>query len=106
MSKTTTIELTPPASALLTPQPPIAHNDDDYDDGILSERIPETSPGQPVLRKGSTAVIFVSVTGVTGISSLLAGLVTVTLPTLAKDLHLPDSVLLWYSPVHRIPCEV
>ncbi|KIW85271.1 hypothetical protein Z517_00661 [Fonsecaea pedrosoi CBS 271.37] len=101
MSKTTTIELTPPASALLTPQPPIAHNDDD-DDGILSERIPETS--QPVLRKGSTAVIFVSVTGVTGISSLLAGLVTVTLPTLAKDLHLPDSVLLWPASIYALTC--
>ncbi|OAL38268.1 hypothetical protein AYO20_02327 [Fonsecaea nubica] len=100
MSKTTTIELTPPASALLTPQPPIAQDDD----GILSERIPETSPQQPVLRKGSTAVIFVSVTGVTGISSLLAGLVTVTLPTLAKDLHLPDSVLLWPASIYALTC--
>ncbi|KIY00901.1 uncharacterized protein Z520_03567 [Fonsecaea multimorphosa CBS 102226] len=99
MSQSTVIELTPPASALLTPPSPIVQ-----DDGISSERNPETMLEQPTLRKSSTAVIFVSVTGVTGISSLLAGLITVILPTLAKDLHIPPSVLLWPSSIYALTC--
>lgn len=47
------------------------------------------------LRKGSTAIIFTSVTAVTGISSLLAGLVTVALPRIVHDLNIPHSLLLW-----------
>ena len=47
------------------------------------------------LRKGPTAVIFTSVTAVTGISSLLAGLVTVALPRMVHDLEIPTSLLLW-----------
>ena len=49
------------------------------------------------LRKGSTAIIFTSVTAVTGISSLLAGLVTVALPRIVHDLDIPSSLLLWYG---------
>ena len=47
------------------------------------------------LRKGPTAIIFTSVTAVTGISSLLAGLVTVALPRIVHDLDIPHSLLLW-----------
>lgn len=47
------------------------------------------------LQKGSTAIIFTSVTAVTGISSLLAGLVTVALPRIVHDLDIPHSLLLW-----------
>jgi len=47
------------------------------------------------LRKGTTIIIFTSITAVTGISSLLSGLVTVALPTIARDLDLPPSLLLW-----------
>lgn len=46
--------------------------------------------------KGTTAVVIASVTLVTGISSLLNGLTTVILPTMAADLEIPDNLILWY----------
>ena len=46
--------------------------------------------------RGTTAVVITSVTCITGISSLLAGLVVVGLPTIAKDLALDANLLLWY----------
>lgn len=52
------------------------------------------TPNQ-TLRKGPTAIIFTSVTAVTGISSMLAGLVTVALPRIVHDLDIPTSLLLW-----------
>ena len=82
---TTTIELqTPPTTSVLSVQAAPQTEDNG----------PELEP-RP-LQKGTTAVIFATVTGVTGISSLLAGLVTVTLPRMAQDLELPNSLLLWY----------
>jgi hypothetical protein len=49
----------------------------------------------PSLHRGTTAIIFVSITGVTGISSRLAGLVTVALPSIGRELELAPSLLLW-----------
>lgn len=83
----TTLELQSPPDVLSITQTPQVSS------------APETSdepPPQPrPLHKGSTAVIFATVTGITGISSLLAGLVTVALPRMAEDLELSDSLLLW-----------
>jgi hypothetical protein len=45
--------------------------------------------------KGTTAIVIASVTLVTGISTLLNGLTTVILPTMAVDLDIPDNLLLW-----------
>src|SRR3954465_15440099 len=53
--------------------------------------------------KGKTAVVIASVTCITGISSLLAGLVTIALPTIARDLELADNLLLWYAIFRRPP---
>lgn len=44
----------------------------------------------------TTVITLATVTGVTIISSLLAGVVIVSLPEMAKDLHLSDSSLQWY----------
>ena len=84
---TETIELRSPPAAVLTTQKPTIGEDETPD-------TPST-PQPPALQKGATAVIFASITGVTGISSLLSGLVTVVLPIMARDLGLSDSVLLW-----------
>ena len=94
MSATTTetIELAPPSTAAVAPPKPIPGEDETF---LRAE--PSSGPGQPALRKDITAIIFASITGVTGISSLLSGLVTVVLPIMARDLALSDSVLLWYS---------
>jgi hypothetical protein len=55
------------------------------------ERIPTTTS------KATTAIVIASVTLITGISALLSGLTTVTLPTMANDLGIPDNLLLWYD---------
>jgi hypothetical protein len=49
----------------------------------------------------TTAIVLVTVVCVTMISSLLAGLVTVGLPTMAHELSLSASVLLWYVYVYN-----
>lgn len=43
----------------------------------------------------TTAIVLSSVVCTTGVSTLLAGLVTVGLPTMAKDLGLDTAMLLW-----------
>ena len=46
-------------------------------------------------RKGSTAIVFLSTTFVTAFSSLLSGVVTVSLPKMVADLDIPHSLMLW-----------
>lgn len=60
---------------------------------------PATTP-----RKGPTAAIFLSIGGVTLISSMLAGVVTVALPHMVTDLHIPASLLLWPSSIYALTC--
>lgn len=48
------------------------------------------SPG-----KGTTAIVLVTVVCVTMISSMLSGVTAVVLPTMARELQLAPSVLLW-----------
>jgi hypothetical protein len=50
----------------------------------------------PDPNNATTAIVLVTVVCVTTSSSLLAGLVTVGLPTMAHELGLSPSVLLWY----------
>jgi hypothetical protein len=73
---------TPPLPEDLRPMNPPAN-------AVRAE--PSEVPG-----KGTTTIVLVTVVFVTMISSLLAGLVTVTLPTMAKELELDMSLLLWY----------
>jgi len=47
------------------------------------------------LKKRTTAVILVTIVCVTMISSMLSGVTTIALPTMARDLELASSVLLW-----------
>ena len=54
----------------------------------------------PNPKKATTAIVLVTVVCVTMISSLLAGLVTVGLPTMAHDLGLGADVLLWYVRIY------
>jgi hypothetical protein len=45
--------------------------------------------------KATTTIVLVTVVCVTMVSSLLAGLVVVGLPTMAEDLDIPPNLLLW-----------
>jgi hypothetical protein len=62
---------------------------------IGAELAPVASTHEDV-SKGTTTVVIASVTCITAIGTLLSGLVTVGLPTMAKDLGLEQSLLLWY----------
>lgn len=46
--------------------------------------------------KRTTAIVLVTVVCVTMIGSMLSGVTAVALPTMARELHLAPSVLLWY----------
>ncbi|KAF4815249.1 putative MFS-type transporter [Colletotrichum siamense] len=71
-------------------------------------------PNQPVfpaedaqhedISKGKTVVVISSVTCITGISSLLAGVVTVCIPAMAKDVNLEGNLLLWPASVYALTC--
>lgn len=52
-------------------------------------------PPVRVESKGTTAVIIATITGVTLISALLAGIVTIALPVIAKDLKMSEELMLW-----------
>ena len=92
MSQTVTaIELTTNASAPKTTNIPDLRADDVEHDG-------------PTLKKGSTVAVFASVTGVTGISSMLAGLVTVLIPSMARDLNIPASLIFWPASIYALTC--
>ncbi|KAF1979739.1 integral membrane protein [Bimuria novae-zelandiae CBS 107.79] len=54
--------------------------------------------------KGTTAIVLVTVVCVTMISTLLAGLVTVGLPTMAEELDIPPSLLLWPISIYALAC--
>jgi len=60
-----------------------------------SQDAPTTAPVDPP--KSTTAIIITCVTCVTMIGSLLNGVVTIALPTMARDLQLQPGLLLWYK---------
>lgn len=84
MSTTATIELEPVAIR------------DQYAQSIGSRQDVEVLPeNAKVETKGTTAIIITTITGVNLISSLLAGIVTISLPVMARDLKISNSLMLW-----------
>ena len=63
-----------------------------------------TNESRSVDSKSKTAIIITAIAMVTGISTLLNGLVTVILPTLSKDLKLANSLLLWPTSIQALTC--
>lgn len=60
---------------------------------VQTTRVVEIRP--KVEKKGATTVIISTITGITFISSLLSGLITISLPTIARDLAISEALLLW-----------
>lgn len=113
MSRTSgSIELVgyPGTSTPLTiTQPASIHPKGDDTPPVTGDQKPFIAPVQTfsaeqrdVPGKGTTAIVLVTVVCVTMISSMLSGVTTVTLPTMARELNLAPSVLLWYCivPLH------
>lgn len=66
---------------------------------------PLTSPEQlPNLSKWQTTVIIGTVACVTFLNSMLGGILTVSLPSMALDVHLADELLLWPASVNALAC--
>lgn len=51
--------------------------------------------GDLVTGKSRTAAVIASVTCITGLGTLLSGILTVGIPVMAKDLHMSASLELW-----------
>jgi hypothetical protein len=48
--------------------------------------------------KKGNAIVMGCIAFSTGIASFLAGVITIAIPIMAKDLNIPDSLVLWYVP--------
>lgn len=46
-------------------------------------------------KKSSNAIVMGCIAFSTGIASFLAGVITIAIPIMAKDLHIPDNLVLW-----------
>lgn len=51
--------------------------------------------GDLVTTKSRTAAVIASVTCITGLGTLLSGILTVGIPVMARDLHMSTSLELW-----------
>lgn len=106
MSRTSgSIELVgfPNTTPLAVTQPPSVHTKDDRTQSLAEDGQPIISktdvPGHEQIQppnKRTTATTLVTIVCVTMISSMLSGVVTIALPTMARELNLAPSVLLWY----------
>lgn len=65
----------------------------------LSDRQPSLEDvlvTRPVnLSRSSAVILITTLSGITFVGSMSGGLLTVGLPTIAKDLNLPNNLLLW-----------
>lgn len=94
MSATTTIELT--LNSVAEAQDVGAkRSENDYEDTAATQDVAAGPSTAVVEEKGTTVVIIATVAGVTVVSSMLAGIVTIALPVMAKDLEIPEALLLW-----------
>jgi hypothetical protein len=64
-------------------------------------RVKSLEVGEINLRHASkkgNAIVMGCIAFSTGIASFLAGVITIAIPIMAKDLNIPDSLVLWYVP--------
>lgn len=97
MSSTSTIELTKAPGTVpvnSTAQEP-AYNDASPELALSRSRV-ET--------KGATSVIIAVVCGVTLISSMVAGIVTISLPAITRDLQISEALQLWPASIYSLTC--
>jgi hypothetical protein len=90
-----------PISFTAVTQPPSVHPKDGLAASLADDLRPINVPITDIEHleapgKKTTAIVLVTVVCITMISSMLSGVTAVVLPTMARDLHLAPSVLLWY----------
>lgn len=67
-----------------------------------SHNLDSTRTATTITSATQTAAIIISVTLITAISTLLNGLTTVALPTMADELNIPDSLILWPTSIQAL----
>ncbi|OLN81928.1 putative MFS-type transporter C1683.03c-like protein 2 [Colletotrichum chlorophyti] len=97
---TTTVDA---AKAPVTPLPELSSSSTNTSRTNVSAFPSDTAQHEDISR-GKTVVVISSVTCITGISSLLAGVVTVCIPAMAKDVNLEGNLLLWPASVYALTC--
>lgn len=93
----TELEILPvrPETALVTNGQPL----------VVSEGLANDSPGftsSPPMSRARASIIIATVAGVTFLSALGSGLLTVGLPRIATDLNLANNLLLWPASVYAL----
>lgn len=88
---------TPVTGATVGSSDGLSTTDQEYSSGL------STSPAITVMETDSTSVskrqttlIISLITYSTGITTFLAGVVTMAIPIITTDLHLPQNLILWY----------
>lgn len=79
---------------------PDSHRLDEAD--ISSQQL--TTTDNPTISKWSAAILIGNIACITLINSMLAGLLVVSLPTMARDLKLSDALVLWPASVNALSC--
>ena len=99
------IELELVEAPLAPPKTNILHGRFSVDKGRL-ENSPEhlTNSVLPLLSKWRASIIIGTVSGVSLINCMLIGILIVSLPTMGRELGLPDALLLWPASVSSLTC--
>ncbi|CAI7567898.1 unnamed protein product [Penicillium palitans] len=71
--------------------------------GDTSSMVVEAEPDTPT-PLSQTVAIDASLTCITGIGNLLAGLLTVCIPVISRDLHIPPDLQLWPASAFALAC--
>jgi MFS family permease len=66
--------------------------------------VEEAEPPDLSVSTGRTVAIITCITCITGIGNLLGGLLTVSIPVIAADLHIPPELQLWPAAAFALAC--
>ena len=91
------MSLTVTAEVSLDSLPPFSTQ---HEAASQTDRDPLQDVAASELSVARTAVVIATLTGTTVVSSFSNGLLTVGLPRMAKDVHLPANLLLWPASVY------
>ncbi|KAL1310951.1 hypothetical protein AAFC00_001174 [Neodothiora populina] len=103
-SMPTKVDSAPKSVGSLTSLAPIDRESQARDGDDEQGAAAEASLPAPVTSKSGTLIIILSTTLVTGIGSMLNGMVTVSLPQLTIDLEIPGALQLWPSSIQALTC--
>ncbi|QIW95600.1 hypothetical protein AMS68_001118 [Peltaster fructicola] len=101
-------QLTAPQPAAISSSRTSQHMNEDLEDeddvAAFGNSLERTATAVTSRSQSRTAAVIASVTLITAISTLLNGLTTVALPTMASDLAIADNILFWPLSIQALIC--